>query len=183
MLRGRSAALAGVLATAIGVVGCGGGSSKVSATAYVRAVCNAVGPFEQQVAARSNALDPQSIKSPAQGKVALQSFLSAIAGDTATALAKLRAAGTPNVGNGTQIQGTIVAAFEQLDRAMKGAAKSADALPTASPSAFQAAATTLGTTVRSSMNGIGSSLSELRSPALQQAAVKEPACSRLAKAA
>jgi hypothetical protein len=168
---------------AIGVAGCGGGSSSVSARAYVRAVCSAVGPFEQKVAARSDALNPQSIKSPLQGKSALQGFLGAIAGDTGTALSKLRAAGTPNVSHGAKIASTIVAAFVQLNTAMTAAAKKADALPTDSPAAFQAGANTLGTTVRNSMNGIGASLSELRSPALQQAAVKETACSRLAKAA
>jgi hypothetical protein len=177
----KSAALIGVLVTTAAVSGCGSGSSKVSAAAYVRSVCNAVGPFERQVAARSNALDPQSIKSPDQGKVALKSFLSAIATDTDTALSRLRAAGTPNVAGGTKIESTIVAAFAQLDKAMKSAATSADDLPTASPSAFQAAATTLGTTVRSSMNGIGSSLSALRSSTLEKAALKEPACSSLSK--
>lgn len=181
MLLRRTAALVGVIAATVAVSGCGSGSSQISAAAYVRAVCNAVGPFERQVAARSDALNPQLIKSPDQGKVTLKGFLSAIASDTETALTRLRAAGTPNVVGGARIESTIVAAFAQLDKAMKSAATSANNLPTTSASAFQAAATTLGTSIRSSMNGIGTSLSALRSSTLQKAALKEPACSSLSR--
>jgi hypothetical protein len=178
----RTAAVLGVIGAAAGLAGCGSGSSGVSPDAYVRSVCNAVGPFESSVASRSNALNPSTIKTPAEGKVKLQNFLAAVASDTGTALSKLRAAGTPNVSGGARIESAIVGAFEQLDSAMKAAAEHADSLPTNSPSAFQAAATSLGTTVRNSMNGIGSSLSGLKSAALQKAAASEPACKRLSAA-
>ena len=180
MLLRKSAAAIGVLATTVGFAGCGSSSSTgVSAATYVKAVCNAVGPFEKDVASRSGALNPTTIKSPAQGKTALQGFLSAVASDTDKALAQLKAAGAPDVGNGSKIESAIVAAFTQLDTAMKTAANNANSLPTTSPTAFQAAATTLGTTVKNSMNGIGSSLSGLKSSALEKAAAKEPACSSL----
>jgi hypothetical protein len=142
-------------------------------------VCNAVGPFESDVRARSNALSPSAITSPSAGRIALKGFLSAIAGDTGTALARLRAAGTPDVNGGGKIESAIVGSFAQLNKAMKTAATTADSLPTTSASAFQAAATSLGTTVRNSMNGIGTSLSGLKSAALQKAAASEPACRRL----
>jgi hypothetical protein len=181
MLARKSAAAIGVLATTVGFAGCGGGSSSsgVTAAAYVKSVCNAVGPFEKDVTARSSALNPTSIKSPAEGKTALQGFLTAVAGDTDKALSQLKSAGKPSVTNGKQIEAAIVQAFTQLDSAMKKAATSANSLPTTSATAFQAAATTLGTTVRTSMSGIGSSLSGLKSPELQKAAAKEPACSTL----
>ena len=175
----RSAAVLAVLGVLAGIGGCGSGSSSVSAAAYVRAVCNAVGPFENDVRARSNALNPSAIKSPVEGKVALKSFLSAVATDTGTALQRLRSAGAPDVPGGGRIESAIVGAFAQLDRAMRTAAKSAATLPTTSTGAFQTAATTLGTTVRNSMNGIGTSLSGLKSPALQKAALNEPACKKL----
>ena len=182
MIFRRTAAVVGVAAAVAGLAGCGSGSSGVSPDAYVRSVCNAVGPFETSVAARSNALNPSTIKSPAEGKVALKRFLAEVASDTGTALSKLRAAGTPNVSGGGKIESAIVGAFQQLDMAMKAAAQHADSLPTDSPSAFQAAATSLGTTVRNSMNGIGSSLSGLKSAELQKAAASEPACKRLSGA-
>ena len=175
----RSAAVLAVLGVLAGIGGCGSSSSSVAPAAYVRAVCNAVGPFESNVAARSNALNPSAIKSPAEGKVALRSFLAAVASDTGTALQRLRSAGTPDVPGGARIESAIVGAFVQLDSAMREAAKSAESLPTTSAGAFQAAATNLGTTVRNSMNGIGTSLSGLKSPALQKAALQEPACKKL----
>ena len=179
MLLRRSVAALGALATAVGFAGCGSSSSGVSAGTYVKAVCNAVGPFEKDVASRSSALNPSSIKSPAQGKTALQSFLAAVASDTDRALGQLKAAGSPDVANGPKIESAIVGAFTQLDHAMKAAAGQANTLPTTSPTAFQSAATTLGNTVRSSMNGIGSSLTGLKSSELEKAAAKEPACSSL----
>lgn len=179
MLLRRSAAAVGVLATTIGFAGCGSSSSGVSAGAYVKAVCNAVGPFEKDVAVRSGALNPKAIKSPAQGKVALQGFLSAVASDTDKALGQLKAAGSPDVTNGGKIEKAIVHAFTQLDHAMKTAATNANTLPTTSATAFQTAATTLGTTVKNSMAGIGTSLSGLKSSELEKAASKEPACKTL----
>ncbi len=179
MLLRRSAATLGVLAATVGFAGCGSSSSGVSAGTYVKAVCNAVGPFEKDVASRSGALNPSTIKSPTQGKTALQGFLTAVASDTDRALGQLQSAGSPNVANGQKIESAIVGAFAQLDHAMKAAAGQANSLPTTSPTAFQTAATTLGTTVRNSMNGIGSSLTGLRSSELEKAAAKEPACSSL----
>jgi hypothetical protein len=178
----RSAAAVAAVGAIAGIAGCGSGSSGVSPSAYVRSVCNAVGPFESSVAARSNALNPSTIRSPAEGKIALRHFLSAVAADTGTALSKLQNAGTPSVSGGDKIESAIVGAFTQLDGAMKAAARRADHLPTDSASAFQAAATALGTTVRNSMNGIGSSLSGLKSAELQKAAASEPACKRLSAA-
>jgi hypothetical protein len=175
----RRTALVGLVGVAVASGGCGSSSSGVSATAYVRAVCNAVGAFESDVRARSDALNRSTITSPAKIKVTLRSFLSAIAIDTGTALARLRAAGTPDVAGGGRIESAIVDAFAQGDKAMRSAATSAEALPTASAGAFKAAATTLGTTVRNSVDGIGTSLSGLKSPALQKAALKEPACKKL----
>jgi hypothetical protein len=178
MLRRRTASCLTLLAFALaGLTACGSsGSSGVSPAAYVKSICSAVGPFEKDVAARSSALDLSSIKSAQQGKTALQGFLQAIAADTTQAVGKLRSAGSPSVKNGKQIQSAIVAAFTQLDNAMKSAAAAANSLPTGSPTAFKNAANALGQGVRTSMNGIGSSLTSLKSSALEQAAAKEPAC-------
>jgi hypothetical protein len=142
-------------------------------------VCQAVGPFEKDVTKRSGALNPSAIRSPTDGKTALQAFLNAVASDTDTALSQLKSAGTPSVTNGKRIESAIVQAFTQLDAAMKTAATSANALPTTSAPAFQTAATALGNTVKASMSGIGSSLNGLKSPELQKAASKVPACSAI----
>jgi hypothetical protein len=167
------------------LAGCGSSSSSkssgVSAGAYVKTVCQAVGPFEKDVVRRSSALNLATINNPAQGKTALKGFLSAVAADTGKALADLKAGGTPDVKNGKGISGAIVGAFSQLDTTMSQAVKQADNLSTTDPSAFKAGAQKLGNTVRSSMTNIGTNLqsSTLKSPDLEQAAAKEPACKSL----
>jgi hypothetical protein len=177
-----------VLAVAALISACGSGgsssstassSSAVSAAAYVKAICTAVGPFEKDVAARSNALNSAKLTSAAQGKKAVQNFLTAVSTDTDQALTKLRAAGAPNVDHGKAISTTIVAAFGQLKTAIGTALTQAKNLSTSSPQAFQKGATALGGTVQSSLSGISTSLGKLKSADLEKAAAKERACTSL----
>jgi hypothetical protein len=166
---------------ALAVAGCGGGgsSNRVSANAYARALCTAVGPFEKDIAQRQSALDPSQIKSPTQGRTVLTGFLNAVAGDTKQAADRLRAAGVPDVSNGKKISTAFVNLFSHLQTALQNAAKQAQTLPTGSATAFKNAATQLGTSVRSSMNSLTTNLSQLRSPELEAAAKKVPACQTL----
>jgi type VI protein secretion system component VasK len=174
------ATAAATLAMAVALAGCGSsGSSGVTAAAYVKSICTAVVPFERDVATRSTALGLASLSTPAQGKHAIQGFLSAVATDTNRALTRLQAAGTPNVSNGKTLASTVVAAFAALRSAVARALVQADALPTTSPAAFKAGATGLGSTVRSSMGGIDASLGKLKSVELEKAAAHEPACASL----
>ena len=152
----------------------------VGAAAYVHAVCSAVGPFEKSVQSSAGALNPSAIKNPAQGKTALEAFMSTVSKDAGTALSQLKAAGTPKVPGGAGIGTSIVTAFAELDTALKTASTAAASLPTTSASAFHGAATGLGTTVRNSINGISVSLGGLKSPSLEAAAAKDPACASLA---
>jgi hypothetical protein len=181
LLRKRSSILAILAITAV-LAGCGSsGSSGATPSAYVRAVCTAVGPFEKDVVSRSSALNLTTIKNAAQGKTALQGFLKAVASDTTQALSKLKAGGTPGVKNGKAIASAILGAFTQLNTTMTQAVKQADSLPTNSATAFKSAAQSLGNAVRSSMSNIGTKLqsSTLKSPALEGAAAHESACKSL----
>jgi hypothetical protein len=168
------------VAIAASLAACGGGgSSGVSAGDYVKSICNAIGPFEKDVASRSSALNLSNITSATQGKKALQDFLAAIVADTQKAVDKLKSAGTPSVNNGKKISGAIVSAFSQVKGALTQAKSQAASLPTTDPTAFKNAAQTLGTGIRTSMGNIGASLTNLKSPELETAAKKEPACSSL----
>jgi hypothetical protein len=179
MVGRKTAGVFAVLAISVALAACGG-SSGVSPATYVKSICQAIGPFEKTVQSRSSALQHLSgLKSPAQGKQALQGFLSAVVSDTDKALTKLKAAGTPNVSNGKQVSKAIVSAFAQLKGALQKAASAAGSLPTTSPTAFSHAAQQLGSSVQSSLGGIGSSLSSLKSSDLENAAKKEPACQTL----
>jgi hypothetical protein len=168
------------IAIMVGLAACGGSSSSgPSPATYVKSICNAIGPFEKTVQQRSQALNLSNIKSAADGKKALQDFLNKVAADTDQAVSKLKAAGVPNVDNGKKVSAAIVGAFTQLKGALQKAATQAGSLPTTSPQAFQTAAQALGSAVQSSMSGIGGSLSNLKSPDLESAAKKEPACQSL----
>jgi len=174
------------LVCALAAAGCGGSSgsssssaSGISAGTYVRAICSAVGPFEKDVAARSNALNSAKLTSPQQGKKAVQGFLNSVSADTDRALTKLQSAGTPSVDNGQKISTTIVAAFKDLKQAIGSASDQAKSLSTSSPQAFKNGANKLGNTVRSSLSGISDSLGKLQSADLAKAAQKEPACTAL----
>ncbi len=178
MVGSKAVAALGALAVTMALAACGGSSSSgVSAAAYVKSICQAVGPFEKDVQTRSQAISNLgSGATAAQGKKALQDFLSAVVADTDTAINKLKAAGTPNVNNGKTIGAAIVAAFTALKTALATADKTATTLPTTSPEAFKTAAQQLGSTITTSMGGIGSSLNNLKSADLEAAAKKEPAC-------
>jgi hypothetical protein len=169
------------VAVAASLAACGGGSSNsgVSPGAYAKSICNAIGPFEKDVASRSSALNLSSITSASQGKKALQDFLAAIVADTDKAVSKLKSAGSPSVNNGKKISSAIVSAFSQVKTALTQAQSQANSLPTTDPTAFKNAAQGLGNGIRTSMSHIGASLSNLKSPELENAAKKEPACSSL----
>src|SRR5205085_7723652 len=128
----KSIVLAAVAALAAVPAGCGGssGSSRVSAQAYVTSVCSAVGPFEKDLLSRSNALNVSSLNNPAQGKRALQGFMSAVVADTDHAISQLKAAGSPNVHNGATISAAIVRAFNRLKGALVQVEAQTNALPT-----------------------------------------------------
>jgi len=168
------------VAVSISLAACGGsGSSGVTPAAYVKSICEAIGPFEKTVQSRSQALNLSKPQSPAEGKKALEGFLTQVASDTDQAVTKLKAAGTPNVANGKEVSQAIVSAFTQLKTALTAAAGKAGSLPTASAAAFKAGAQALGASVQTSIGGIGSSLGNLKSPDLENAAKKEPACQTL----
>jgi hypothetical protein len=180
MLGGKIFACLATVAVAVSLAACGGGGgSGVSAGDYAKSICNAIGPFEKDVASRSSALNLSNITSATQGKKALQDFLAAIVADTDQAVNKLKSAGTPNVNNGKKISQAIVSAFSQVKGALTQAKTQAGTLPTTDPTAFKTAAQTLGTGIRTSMSNIGASLTNLKSPDLENAAKKEPACSSL----
>ena len=182
MLRCKLPALILTCAMTAALAGCGGssGSSGVSASAYVKSICAAVGPFEKDVQARSSALNLSSLSNASQGKTALQGFLTAVVADTDKAISQLKAAGTPDVTNGSKIASTLVQAFSALKGALAQAASRAQSLPTTSPAAFKTAAQALGTAVQTSMSSIGSSLNGLKSADLEKAAAHDPTCKSLA---
>lgn len=157
--------------------GCGSSSSsKVGTAAYVKAVCSAISPLEQDVVTRTQALNAPAAN-PVQAKKTLQGFLAAVGHDSDRAVSRIRSAGTPDIANGKAVASAIVRAFTQLRDAMHSAAAKAGSLPTDSASDYKTAAQALNTSVRASLTNIDAS--GLSNPEVEQAAAKEPVCKSL----
>lgn len=169
----KVATILATLAGAAALVGCG--SSTVSARAYMKSVCTAVGPFQQGFQARESTLrvSLSQASTAAQGKSGFQGFLAALASDTRHVVTRLKAAGTPKVANGQMLASDLVNAFTRLKDALSRGASQASSLPTTSLAAFKAAAQTVASGIGASTSGISTSLS---APALVKAGTSEPAC-------
>ena len=158
--------------------GCGSsGSSKVSARSYVKSVCSAISPLERDVVSRSSALNNSPASNAADAKKTLQGFLRAIEVDSAQAVSRIRAAGTPDISGGKTVSNAIVKTFTELRDAMSAAVTKSKSLPTDSANSFNSAAHALTTSVRGSLNNIDAS--GLSNPGLEKAAAQEPACKSL----
>jgi hypothetical protein len=178
----RKLSAGALVAAALVVAGCGGSSSassSVSASSYVKSVCTAVGTFRTDVQNKITSLGSANITTPAQGKKALQDFLSAASTSADAAVTKLKGAGTPDVNNGKQISTSLTNAFNQLSSALKQAESSTNNLSTSSKAAFAAGAKSIQTNIQNSIQGMLSSLSALKSADLQTAAKNEPSCTSL----
>jgi hypothetical protein len=173
-LRGASALLIVLLICA----GCGsGGSSKVSASAYVKSVCSAISPLERDVITRTQALSGSTAASAVEAKKTLEGFLAAVSKDADQAVSRISSAGIPDISGGKGVATEIVKAFTQLRDAMHAAATKAGSLPTNSATAYKTAAQALNANVRASLNNIDAS--GLSNPDIEQAAAKQPVCKSL----
>lgn len=158
--------------------GCGSSdSSKVTTASYVSSVCSAIAPLERDVVARSSQLKSTTARNATEAKRNLQGFLKAVEQDADRALARIKAAGTPNISGGKTVSATIVNTFTQLRDALSTAVKRAATLPTDSPATFQTSAQALLASVGSALNKIGSS--GLNNPEVEKEAARQPACKRL----
>jgi hypothetical protein len=166
-------------AAALGGCGSSGGTKQVSAQAYASALCTAVGPFEREIYTHAGALTDLGSVAPAAGKATLIQFLVGTAADSEHADLAMRGAGVPDVAEGKQISGALVAMFSRLTSSLSAAESSAEALPTTTESAFKTAAEALSDSVRTSVGDAGAGLQGLKSSALEHAANASPACHSL----
>jgi hypothetical protein len=168
---------------ALALAGCGssssGGSGSVSVQSYAKSICNAIGPWHTDAVKRAGALNPTGVSNPAAGKRAIEGMLSVIATDTDTALTQLKAAGTPNVANGSKISSALVGAFQTMKSAAVSAQSQAASLPTSSVTAFRTGALSIGISYLKSFSGIAKSLEVLNQQDLSRAINAEPACKGL----
>lgn len=176
MRRGRALALAGVASLAL--AGCGGGSSGVSPSAYVKARCQTLSAWKTAVQNAGTKIQAERPKTLADGKQNYVAFVGRLLTATRAAAAAMRAAGTPSIPGGKQISQTLIGAFTGAERGLTRAATAANAIRTGSTSEYAKAVGALTTSISNTLSSMGS-VSPGNSPQLQAAAAKEPACKAL----
>jgi hypothetical protein len=174
MLARKLLAVIAALSVAGALTACGG-SSGVSADTYAKSYCNVLRTFVHDLQVRTAALNSNTIKTAAQTKSAIRSFLSAVAADTDKAISRLRATGAPNFKDGDRVAAAIINAFTQIKNAIVTASNQANSLPTNSRGALRRAVQALGTSISTSVRGITSP----NSPELAAAIARSPSCSRV----
>lgn len=169
-----------LVAAAVAAAGCGGSGSGVSPAAYVKAVCTAATNWRNQIQAAGTKLSAGvNTKSLTKAKTEYLAFVDSLVTATGQAESQLKSAGTPSVSNGGQIAGSLVRIFTTARSTLAGAASQAAALPTSSVHAFETAAGTVVTSIRSSLAGM-SNVSPEKNAQLRSAASKDKTCQSLA---
>jgi hypothetical protein len=174
---------ASALAVAL-LTGCGSSPSgnspagTVSATRYVAAVCTSVASWYRGLQTRTGTLSHEVTPRtpPAAGKKALESFLALSVADTETAAGALRAAGVPNVSNGTKIARTLVGAFEHANGTLKGLSARVAAMPASNSAAVSAEVKHVSDSVQALPLELGSGFAGLNTAELDKAAAQSPTC-------
>jgi hypothetical protein len=177
-----NAKLAAVLVTAALVLtACGGSSSSgVSASAYVRSVCSAATNWRNAIQSAGTKLSAGvNTKSLPKAKAEYVGFVSSLVAATGQAENQLKSAGSPAVSNGKQISDSLVRVFDNAKGALGQAASQAATLPTSSIQAFEASASKVVTSIRSSLAGM-SNVTPEKNAQLHAAAAKDKTCQSLA---
>ncbi|MGB9376233.1 MAG: hypothetical protein WCB04_01845, partial [Mycobacteriales bacterium] len=164
------------------VVACGhnsgGSGSKVSATTWAKNVCTAIRPWAGQI--QTAVTDVQSTlaesSDPKVVKPQLTELFSGAATSTDKTIAKVDAAGVPDVSNGTKIAKDFRAALVSARDAFATANTSVAALDTADKKKFDAAVSRVGTKLNQDNAKAGNNIHKATSAELTAAFDKEPAC-------
>jgi predicted lipid-binding transport protein (Tim44 family) len=161
---------------------CGGGGGggiaggTVSAQDWIKSACTSIGTWVTDIQKRVSTVSSQNPSSPEAGKKAITGFFDAVIADTGKLVDQLKAGGTPAVDNGDQIESTIVNALAKAKSLLERTRSRVQNLPTNNPHAFVKAIETMSRAVQSAFQRAGRQFANLRSPELEAAAAKEPAC-------
>jgi uncharacterized protein YegL len=159
-----------------------GGGGKASAQEWIRSACTSIGAWVSDIQKQVNAVQSKAPSSAEEGKKAIKDFFEAVIADTGKLIDDLKAAGTPDVDHGDQIENAIVTALGKAKSALEQARSKVENLPTDNPQAFLKAIQTMSAAVQQAFQQAGSEFSNMRSPELEKAAAKEPACKSIGSA-
>ena len=171
-----------LLLSACGGGGGGLGGGKVGAQRWIKSACTSIGSWVSDIQKRVTAVSSQHPSTPQEGKKTITDFFDAVISDTGKLIDDLKAAGTPDVPNGDQIETAIVTALEKAKSLLEQARSRVPSLPTDNPQAFLNAIEDMSRAVQRAFQQAGKQFSNLRSPELEQAASQEPACKTIGAA-
>ncbi len=186
----KTSILLGVAVLVLVVSGCGGGggAKKASPEKWISTFCGSVVTWEQTVKGSAGKLEGLLGQLGTSGKLDLKSlrgqmvgFLGGIVSATDALRSSIKAAGAPDVKDGTKIEEVVDSAFAKLSAEFEAAKKRAESLPTKDALAFASQAKALGSAIESSSNSIGSAfaLGKYETPELDKAAKNNPTCQKL----
>ncbi|MDQ3210957.1 MAG: hypothetical protein M3Q20_07190 [Actinomycetota bacterium] len=164
----------------------GGGTDVTTAPAeatapadFMEGLCAAIVSFQSDLETE-NASFQEGLSggapTPEETKTALGSFLGTAAARTEQLLDEVNELGTPDVDNGDDVRSALTTAFEQVVTLFNEAKTDIEGLSVDDPAALTEGFAAAGTNLQEAATGIGTSLEDLSSPDLEEAAAAAPSC-------
>lgn len=158
-----------------------GSADTVTAPAdYAEGLCTAIADFQTDLDRQSAELQDalgKGTPSPADMKGTLVTFVSGLSDRTHELIDDVEALGTPDVENGEEVRSTLTGAFETVVAAFDEAEADIEALSTDDPAALVQGFTDVGTKLQEAGTEISTSIGDIQSPELDEAAADVEACS------
>jgi hypothetical protein len=166
-----------VLLLTFAIAGCGG-SRSVPHRTWVTSVCQALGPWRDQLTALNGkaAAQMKDATTPAQTRAHLLGLLDGVRQASEDARVKVAGAGTPDVTDGAAIEQRFVAALAAVRDAYAKAAHTVQGLPETDNAAFYAGVKTAMDTLNTEYAKAGVDTVRLASADLKKDFDEVPAC-------
>lgn len=158
----------------------GSGDTVTAPADYAEGLCTAIADFQTDLDRQSAELQDalgKGTPSPADMKDTLVTFVSGLSDRTHELIDDVEALGTPDVENGEEVRSTLTGAFETVVAAFDEAEADIEALSTDDPTALVQGFTDVGTKLQEAGTEISTSIGDIQSPELVEAAADVEACS------
>ena len=156
-------------------------AAAADAATYMNSLCTTVSTWQQAIKDENTSLQSavQSAASPQDAKDALETFLTAVVGDTQTMVDEVQALGAPAVDGGDTASAAVVTALTNIQTLFQDALDQVKSLDTSNPAAMAGALTSLATDLQQGGQDAAAALSNIDSQSLKDAAATAPACQSL----
>jgi hypothetical protein len=174
----RTRLAVGVISVSLALVACSGDGGRIPAGAYARRICASMQAYIDDVTTLSTdfaaQIDPATTLE--EQKEGVIGFLDDVLVATDRLIVGVGRAGIPDVDGGEGIVGAIEETFTEARGVLESAKARVETIPVDDAEAFATQLDEIGTSIQSSLGGIGGSLQRLDSPELAEAVQAEPSC-------